>query len=74
MITNELNERLITLANTYENEDYFANDPVNFAHVYVDKVDQEIVGFISSWMAYGNRIQIVRTTRKLLEEISVVWS
>lgn len=74
MITNELNERLITLANTYENEDYFANDPVNFAHAYVDKVDQEIVGFISSWMAYGNRTQIVRTTRKLLEEISKVSS
>lgn len=74
MITNELKERLVALADTYENEDYFANDPVHFAHLYPDKVDQEIIGFISSWLAYGNRTQIVRTIRNLIDEIHKVSS
>ena len=51
----ELKTLLRKLAAEYETKDFINDDPVRFVHAYADKQDMEIVGFIDSWLAYGNR-------------------
>ncbi len=46
---------LDNLAEKYENKNFIKNDPVQFIHRYKNKQDIELVGFISSLFAYGNR-------------------
>lgn len=57
----ELKTLLRKLAAEYETKDFINDDPVRFVHAYADKQDMEIVGFIASWLAYGNRKVIVST-------------
>lgn len=47
--------KLDELAKQYENKDFINPDPVRFPRMYKDKKDVEIVGFIASMFAYGNR-------------------
>ena len=41
-------------------------DPLQFLHLYQDKKDIEIIGFIASIFAYGNVKQIISTLDKIL--------
>jgi uncharacterized protein (TIGR02757 family) len=42
-------------------------DPLEFLHLYSDKNDIEVMGFISSVFAYGNVKQIINTLNKFVE-------
>lgn len=46
---------LDNLVDKYETVDFIKDDPVQFPHLYKDKQDIEIAGFIASVFAYGNR-------------------
>ena len=46
---------LDNLAEKYETVDFIKDDPVQFPHLYKDKQDIELAGFIASVFAYGNR-------------------
>lgn len=46
---------LDTLAEKYETVDFIKDDPVQFPHLYRNKQDIELAGFIASVFAYGNR-------------------
>jgi len=41
-------------------------DPLQFLHLYKDKKDIEVIGFIASVFAYGNVKQIINTLNKIL--------
>jgi len=43
------------LVKKYETVDFIKDDPVQFPHMFKDKQDIELAGFIASLFAYGNR-------------------
>lgn len=55
------------LAKKYETELFIKDDPVQFIHLFRDKRDIELVGFISSLVAYGSRVQFIKKIYQLLE-------
>lgn len=48
---------------------YLSTDPLWFVHQYKNVLDQEIVAFIASAVAYGNVKQIFKTLHRLLKEL-----
>ena len=56
------------LASQFHNADFIKDDPVQFPHLYKEKTDIEISAFISSWIAYGSRVQIIKTLNKIHQE------
>lgn len=70
----ELKTLLRKLAAEYETKDFINDDPVRFVHAYADKQNMEIVGFIASWLAYGNRKVIVSTIQALINEMNYLSS
>ncbi|MEE1323201.1 MAG: DUF2400 family protein, partial [Bacteroidales bacterium] len=56
------------LAQEYHNSDFIKSDPVQFPHLYKKKTDIEISAFISCWIAYGARTQIIKTLNKIHQE------
>ena len=58
------------LAEQYHNKDFIKSDPVQFPHLYSKKTDVEISAFISSWIAYGSRVQIIKTLNKIHQEFN----
>lgn len=51
---------LIELAEKYEDREYFKEDPIIFPKQYSVIQDIEISGFMSAYLAFGNRKQIVK--------------
>lgn len=47
--------KLDELVEKYETHDFIKDDPVQFPHMYKNRHDIEIAGFIASIFAYGNR-------------------
>lgn len=56
---------LKTLATNYNTKSFIAEDPIRFPNSYTQKQDIEISAFVSSWIAYGNRKQILITLEKI---------
>lgn len=50
---------LIKYAKQYNVESFIDNDPIQFPHRYTDVRDIEISAFISAWISFGNRKNIV---------------
>ena len=56
MITKEgLKQELDKLQEQYETRDFIKDDPVQFVHLFKDKEDIEIAGFIAALFAFGKR-------------------
>lgn len=53
------------LANRFEDSTFIKDDPVQFPLNYQYKCSQEIVGFIASWLAYGNRKAIIKACQEI---------
>lgn len=73
---NGLKEQLRYLADKYETKDFIEADPIQFPRKYCidtdyagrimdDKRNVEISGFITAWLSYGNREQIIKTVNNL---------
>lgn len=60
MKTSELKEKLDYHYEAFD-KSKISPDPLQFLHLYKDKQDIEIVGFISSVFAYGNVTQIINS-------------
>lgn len=58
-------DRIIEYAREYNTKDFIDKDPIRFPRMYNEIRDIEISGFISSWMAYGNRNVILNTLEKI---------
>lgn len=51
----------------YETKEFIINDPIQFPHKYKKKEDIELVGFIASLFAYGNRKIFIKKIDELLK-------
>ena len=58
-------KELDELVTKYENVDFIKNDPVQFIHRCKSKKDIELVGFIASLFAYGNRKMFISKLKDL---------
>ena len=56
---NKIKQRLIDWAGRYESPAFIIDDPVQFPRKYIGK-RAEISGFITSWLAFGNRKAIIK--------------
>lgn len=66
MSPTELKEFLDHKAELYENPAFIESDPIQLAHRFTKKEDIEIVGFLVSTIAWGNRTMIIKNGEKLL--------
>lgn len=67
-MTNELKQKLIELADKYENKEFLKNDPSKFMHEIKNQKNQEIVAFLSANLAFGKREQILKHIQIVLDE------
>jgi uncharacterized protein (TIGR02757 family) len=63
----ELTDFLNFKAEQYENPVFLESDPIQLPHRFSQKEDIEIVGFLISIIAWGNRKSIVKSGERLLE-------
>ena len=65
----KLKDKLIYLADKYENPDFIIKDPSQFLRWYPieDKKNVEVAGFIAAMFAFGNRDQFNNRIRRILE-------
>jgi len=63
----ELKEFLDFKAEQYENPIFLESDPIQLPHRFSRKEDIEIVGFLVSTIAWGNRKSIIKSGERLLE-------
>lgn len=62
----ELKEFLDFKAEQYENQKFIESDPIQLPHLFNKKEDIEIVAFLVSTIAWGNRKSIIKSGEKLL--------
>ena len=66
-LSEELKQKLISLAQEYESADFLLKDPSQFMHRYESLRDIETVAFIAANLAFGRREQILRHIELILE-------
>lgn len=54
-------------AERFEKPDFLVEDPLGIVHRFDKMQDQEIVGLLSSTIAWGNRKSIIKSTERILE-------
>lgn len=64
-----LNENLKRWAEQYETAEFVKNDPVQIPHRYDSRVNIEISAFVTAWIAWGNRKQIIKKADFIDREI-----
>lgn len=63
----ELKEFLDEKVLLYNNPSFIVDDPVQIPHLYTQKEDIEIAGFLSATIAWGNRKMIIKNAHKMME-------
>jgi len=63
----ELKDFLDFKAEQYEHPRFLESDPIQLPHRFSKKEDIEIVGFLVSTIAWGNRVSIIKSGERLLE-------
>ena len=63
----ELKEFLDEKVIQYNNQDFIESDPVQIPHLFSQKEDIEIGGFLSATIAWGNRKMIIKNAQKMME-------
>lgn len=61
----EIAGKLTIWADAYNTKDFISADPISFPHRFSDKRDIEISAFITAWIAYGNRKQILKKAEEV---------
>jgi uncharacterized protein (TIGR02757 family) len=54
-------------ASRYENSEFLASDPIQLPHRFSKKEDIEIVAFLVSTIAWGNRTSIIKSGERLVD-------
>lgn len=62
-------QHLKELALHYNTPQFIESDPVQFPHRFSKKRDIEISAFVTSWISWGNRKQIIRTANHMHSDI-----
>ena len=63
----EVKAKLRQWAKEYNEEGFIPHDPVQFPHRYAEKRDIEISAFLTSWISFGRREQILKKANELHE-------
>lgn len=50
----------------YNNQDFIDTDPVQIPHLFTQKEDVEIAGFLAATIAWGNRKMIINNAKKMV--------
>ncbi|MDD7462657.1 MAG: TIGR02757 family protein [Prevotellaceae bacterium] len=58
---------LIAYAEKYEQKSFIETDPVSFVHRVKGERNQEVMGFIASWLSYGSRKQFMPKINRLID-------
>lgn len=64
-----LNDNLRRWAEQYETADFIQSDPVQIPHRYDSRVNIEISAFVTAWIAWGARKQIIKKADYIDREI-----
>lgn len=67
MTQTELKEFLDQKVIQYNTLDFIESDPVQIPHLFTQKEDIEIAGFLSATIAWGNRKMIIKNSHKMME-------
>ena len=64
-------QKLDTLVKQYETKEFIKNDPIQFPHLFKNKRDIEIAGFLASMFAYGNRKAFIPKLTELFNTMNL---
>ena len=67
IINNELAIEIREWADKYETADFISSDPVQFQRRYSGR-DEEVSGFVTSWLSFGNRKAIIGAAERMDRE------
>ena len=67
MTNNELKDFLDEKVIQYNTLDFIDSDPVQIPHLFSQKEDIEIAGFLSATIAWGNRTMIIKNSHKMMD-------
>ena len=63
----ELTEFLNSKAQQYESPKFISSDPIQIPHRFSQKEDIEISAFLVATIAWGNRMSIIKSGKKMME-------
>src|SRR6187431_2607380 len=67
MTKSELKSFLDEKVLLYNNQDFIDSNPVQIPHLFTQKEDIEIAGFLSATIAWGNRKMIINNSKKMID-------
>lgn len=67
MNQSELKDFLDQKVQQYNTFDFIESDPVQIPHLFTQKEDIEISGFLSATIAWGNRTMIIKNSKKMID-------
>ena len=67
MNSSELKDFLDEKVVQYNTLDFIESDPVQIPHLFSQKEDIEIAGFLSATIAWGNRKMIIKNSHKMMD-------
>lgn len=67
MTQGELQSFLDDKAEFYNNPNFIESDPIQIPHLFSQKEDIEIAGFLSATIAWGNRKMIISNSHKMMQ-------
>ncbi|WP_242134838.1 TIGR02757 family protein [Aestuariivivens marinum] len=67
MTKNELKDFLDTKVRQYNNPKFIESDPIQIPHLFTQKEDIEIAGFLTASIAWGNRKSIITNAKRLMD-------
>jgi len=67
MTQTELVDFLEEKADLYNRPNFIESDPIQIPHLFRQREDIEIAGFLSATIAWGNRKMIIRNAKKMIE-------
>lgn len=66
MTAAELKEFLDEKVSLYNKPDFITSDPIQIPHLFTQKEDAEIAGFLAATIAWGNRKMIINNAKKMV--------
>jgi uncharacterized protein (TIGR02757 family) len=67
MTTNEIKLFLDEKVELYNNPNFIESDPIQIPHLFSQKEDIEIAGFLSATIAWGNRKMIIKNAIRMMD-------
>lgn len=67
MTQSDLKEFLDEKVALYNTTNFIETDPIQIPHLFTQKEDIEIAGFLAATIAWGNRAMIIRNSKKMME-------